>query len=405
MDTLVVVGGGLAAAKAVEELRSGGYAGRVVLIAREEHLPYERPPLSKGYLMGNDDREKVFVHPRSWYDEHEVDLRLGTRATALDIGGHVVTTDAGPVAYDRLLLATGAGPRRLAMADDSGAPTAYLRTVDDSDRLRDAFGQGRRLAVIGGGWIGLEAAAAAREAGCEVTVLEALELPLVRVLGREVAEVFRDLHAEHGVDLRTSVEVTAVSRDDAGRAAVSLADGPAVTADLLLVGIGAAPSVELAESAGLLVDNGVVVDDHLRASDPDVFAAGYVANAHHPLLGRHVRVEHWDNAIEQGRTAARNMMGGDESYNRLPYFFADQYDLGMEYVGHIGPEGYDGVVLRGDVPGRRFAAFWLSGGRVLAGMHVNDWDAIDALRAIVSAGVVDLDRLADPAVPLRAVVG
>ena len=262
---------------------------------------------------------------------------------------------------------------------------AYLRTIEDSQRLKAAFTTGTRVAVIGAGWIGLETAAAARTAGADVTVLESLDLPLLRVLGPEVAQVFADLHTEHGVDLRLGVQVSAVE-SAGGRVVVRLADGGTVEADLLVVGIGVAPNVALAEAAGLQTDNGILVDEHLATSDPDVFAAGDVANELHPALGRRIRVEHWDTAIEQGRTAARSMLGQDASYDRLPYFFTDQYDLGMEYVGSVGPDGYDEVVVRGDTTaagGRTFTAFWLKDDQVLAGMHVNDWDATDHLRAIV----------------------
>jgi 3-phenylpropionate/trans-cinnamate dioxygenase ferredoxin reductase component len=404
VGAIVIVGGGLAAGKAAEGLRDGGFAGRVVLVGREPHLPYERPPLSKGYLMGNDELESAFVHPASWYDEQDIDLRLGSSASAVDLEGHTVTVAGERLGYDRLLIATGATPRRLAPADESGAPVAYLRTIEDSDRLKASLQQGRRVTVIGGGWIGLEVAAAARTAGCDVTVVEALELPLVRVLGPEVARVFADLHRSHDVDVRTNTSVSSV-RSDAGAAVVHLDDGSSLEADLVVVGVGVTPNTELAETAGLRTENGVVVDECLRTSHPDVFAAGDVANAYHPRLKRHVRVEHWDNAIEQGLAAARNLVGAEQPYERLPYFYTDQYDLGMEYVGSLGPEGYDEVVLRGDVPGAVFTAFWLKDGKVLAGMHANDWDAADAIRRVVGAPDVDLGALRDADVPLDHLTG
>jgi 3-phenylpropionate/trans-cinnamate dioxygenase ferredoxin reductase subunit len=279
---------------------------------------------------------------------------------------------------------------------------AYLRTIEDSQRIRTELLPGHRIAIIGGGWIGLEVASAARAAGCEVVVLEAANLPLVRVLGPEVAEVFAGLHRAHGVDLRTGVTVTDIGEKD-GRAVVRLGDGSSVTADLLVVGVGAAPLVGLAEAAGLGTDNGVLVDQYLRTSHPDVFAAGDVANAYHPRLGKRLRVEHWDNAIQQGRLAARNMLGGEEAYEQLPYFFTDQYDLGMEYVGNAGEGEYDQVVLRGDVPGLVFTAFWVANGTVVAGMQVNDWDATDAIRRIVGVPGIDLAALRDARVPLDQV--
>ncbi len=377
-QTFVVVGSGLAAAKAVEKLRAEEYAGAVVVYGDEHHLPYERPPLSKGYLLGNDPLDVAFVNGPDWYDEQDVDLRLGTRVTAVDLTAHEVVTATGRQRYDKLLLATGATPRRLAMADDSGAPVAYLRTIEDSQRLKAAFEGGIRVAIIGAGWIGLEVAAAARGAGCEVTVLESLDLPLLRVLGPEIAQTFADLHRDHGVDLRTSVQVAGVEAKD-GAAVVRLADGATVEADLLVVGVGVTPNDALAREAGLATDNGVLVDELLRTSDPDVFAAGDVANHEHPVLGRRIRVEHWDTAIEQGRAAARNMLGQGIPYDRLPYFFSDQYDLGMEYVGSVGPDGYDDVLVSPAGEAGAFTAYWLREGIVQAAMQANDWDESDGL--------------------------
>ena len=367
--SIVIVGAGLAGGTAATELREQGHTGPVVLVGAEQHAPYERPPLSKGYLLGNDPIDDAFVHPLDWYAEHDVDLRLGVEATTLDTGAKVVHTSAGDIGYERLLLATGAEPRRLALAEESGVPTAYLRTIEDSDRLKAAFAKGGRIAVVGAGWIGLEAAAAARAAGCEVTVYETADLPLLRVLGPTVAQAFADLHRSHGVDLRLGTEVTA--QDLAG-------------ADLVVAGIGVTPRVALAETAGLAVDNGVLVDAGLRTSVPDVLAVGDIANHAHPMLGRRIRVEHWDTAINQAKVAAHNLAGGDEVYDAMPYFFTDQYDLGMEYVGNAGAD--DEVVVHGDLKGLAFRAFWLRDGRVVAAMHANDWDATDDLRAAVASG-------------------
>jgi 3-phenylpropionate/trans-cinnamate dioxygenase ferredoxin reductase component len=396
---IIVVGGGLAAASAVDELRNQGHEGTIEVYCAEPHLPYERPPLSKGVLLGSAEEESVQVHDQAWYDERDVVLHLGTPVTDLDLDRHRAVAEGHSMGFDRLLLATGSSPRRLPMADESGADVAYLRTVEDNRRLRDAFGSVRRIVIIGGGWIGLEVAAAARIAGIEVTIVEMQELPLVGVLGPEVARVFADLHREHGVDLRLDVGVDGIDARNGGASVVRLSDGSELDADLVVVGIGVRPEVDLASEAGIAVDDGVLVDSWLRTSDPYVFAAGDIAQHDHPVLGRRLRVEHWDNAIQQGRAAARVMLGGDDPYERLPYFFTDQYDLGMEYVGSVGPDGYDEVVLRGDLATRVFSAFWLRGGRVLAGMHANDWDQIDPIRAIVGREV-DRDRLADPAVPL-----
>ncbi|HEX6150972.1 NAD(P)/FAD-dependent oxidoreductase [Nocardioides sp.] len=388
---IVIVGAGLAGAKAVEELREQGYDGDVTLIGAELHTPYERPPLSKGLLLGTEEPDKPFVHEASWYSHHGVELLTGDPVTGIDLDRGSVSVGDRRIGYDRLLLATGAQPRRLPMADESGLPVSYLRTLEDSLALKERLSG--RLLVIGAGWIGLEVASAVRNAGGEVTVVELADLPLATVLGKEIGASFAELHREHGVDLRLGTSV-----DSIDGSTVRLSDGHEVTPDLVLVGIGAGPDDGLAASAGLPTDNGVLVDARLRAEDPHVFAAGDVANHDHPSLGR-IRVEHWDNAIQQGKHAARAMLGDDAEYDRQPYFFTDQYDLGMEYVGHVGRDGYDDVVIRGDLTGSRvFSALWIKGGRVVAGMHANDWDAIDHVRAVV--GTDATDRVRDPSVPL-----
>lgn len=375
---VVVVGGGLAAASAVAELREAGHEGEVVLLGAEPHLPYERPPLSKEVLLRTRAPESARVHDEQWYAEHGVELWLGCRATALEPERRRVRTTQGEVGYDRLLLATGSEPRRLPVADDSGAPVTYLRTLEDARALDAALAAGARLVVIGAGWIGLEVAAAARERGSDVVVVEQAPLPLHAVLGPELGEVFAGLHREHGVDLRLGARVEKVEGGGGG-ARVSLADGGTVEADLVVVGIGARPADDLARAGGLACDDGVLVDAALRTSDPAVLAAGDVASQDHPRLGR-VRVEHWDTAVHQGRAAARTMLGEDAPYTRAPYFFTDQYDVGMEYVGHVGPRGYDRVVVAGDPAARRLTARYVRDGVVVAGLHLNDWDAIDALR-------------------------
>ncbi|PYC87385.1 FAD-dependent oxidoreductase [Streptomyces tateyamensis] len=402
---LVIVGASLAGAQAAQTLRAEGYEGPLVLIGEEDELPYERPPLSKGYLLGKEPRQKIYVQPAQWYQENRVELRLGTTATALDPAAHRLTLDDGStLGYAKLLLTTGARPRRLPVPGADLAGVHQLRRVEDSDRLRELFRTAQRIAVVGAGWIGLEATAAARAAGVAVTVLEALELPLLRVLGPEVATVFADLHREHGVDLRLGVQVSAFEGTDGKVSGVRLGDGSLVPAEAVLVGIGAAPATELAEAAGLLVDNGIRTDASLRTSDPDIYAAGDVARADHPLIGKPVRVEHWANALHQPRTAARAMLGQDTVYDRTPYFFTDQYDLGMEYTGYVEPDGYDRVVLRGDPATREFIAFWLADNRVLAGMNVNTWDVTDTIRTLVrSPDPIDPARLADPDVPLGEV--
>ncbi|TQM13937.1 NAD(P)/FAD-dependent oxidoreductase [Pseudonocardia kunmingensis] len=406
--TFAVVGAGLAGAKAAEALRAEGFDGRVVLFGAEPHRPYERPPLSKGYLQGIHPRDSVFVHPEGWYAENAIDLRPGTTVAEIDRSAHEVVTGTGQrERYDKLLLTTGSAARRLPVPGADLAGVHYLRSLDDSDDLGAALRADARIVVVGAGWIGLETAAAARTAGAEVTVLEHARLPLPAVLGPQLAEVFADLHTAHGVDLRCGVTVAAVrpAADDPARVgAVLLADGTELAADAVVVGIGAAPNVDLARSCGLNVDDGVLVDRHLRSSDADILAAGDVANAYHPLLCRQLRIEHWSTALHQPAVAARTMLGRDATYDRLPYFFTDQYDLGMEYTGYAHPDVTDRVVVRGDLATREFVAFWLAGDRVLAGMNVNVWDVAEDIERLIRAQAdVDPARLADPAVPLTEV--
>ncbi|MEU8815361.1 FAD-dependent oxidoreductase [Actinoplanes sp. NPDC048796] len=385
--TYVVVGGGLAGAKAVETLRKSGFAGPVTLIGAETVRPYERPPLSKGLLLGNDEPDSVFVHSTEWYADHDVDLRLGVTATALDRTTKSLRLDNGDdVDYDRLLLATGSSPRRLDVP--GGERALLLRTLADSHRIDEAIAKDTRLVVVGAGWIGLEVAAAARSRGARVTVVGTSALPLQHILGDEIARVFADLHRANGTELRMNTHVTEVTADG-----VRLADGTSVPADVIVAGIGVTPNVSLAAGAGLEVDNGVLVSSRLATSDPDIFAAGDIANIEHPLLGRRLRVEHWDTAIRSGPVAARAMLGEDVVYDRLPFFFTDQYDLGMEYTGSAPADAE--VVIRGDLAAREFIAFWLVDGKVAAGMNVNIWDVSDKIDALIRSGAtVDRTRLA-----------
>jgi 3-phenylpropionate/trans-cinnamate dioxygenase ferredoxin reductase subunit len=394
MDPYVIVGAGLAGAKAAETLRAEGFEGPVTLIGDEDEVPYERPPLSKGYLLGKDARDSAAVHPRAWYDEQRIDLRLGTAVTALDPAAHEVELAGGErLPYAKLLLATGSVVSRLAVP--GGDRIRTLRKLPDADGLKDALAGGGRVAVIGAGWIGLEVTAAAREYGAEVTLVEAAAQPLSRVLGDELGAVFADLHRAHGVDLRLDSGVTEIGADT-----VTLVDGSTVPADLVVAGVGIRPDTRLAAEAGLAVDNGVLADASLRTSDPDIWAAGDVANWEHPQFGR-IRVEHWANALNGGPAAAKAMLGQDVAYDRVPYFFSDQYDLGLEYSGWAPGGSYDQVVIRGNLAGREFVAFWLAKGVVLAGMNVNVWDVTDPIQALVRRGTpVDPARLSDQAVPL-----
>jgi 3-phenylpropionate/trans-cinnamate dioxygenase ferredoxin reductase component len=402
--TYVIVGASLAGAAAAQTLREQGFAGRIVLIGDEIELPYERPALSKGYLLGTDERAKIYVHDECWYADHAVDLLLGRRVTLLDRVAHQVELDTGArIGYAKLLLATGASPRRLRLPGAELEGVHYLRRVEDSDRLREAIRAGGRIVVVGGGWIGLETAAAAREFGCDVTVIDPQPAPLLAALGSEMGAFFAGLHLHHGVDLRLSHTVTELR--GTGRVnSVLTDDGSEFAADAVIVGIGAIPNIELAEQAGLSCDNGIVVNEMLCTQDPDVYAVGDVANSYRPFYGGHLRTEHWANALHGAPVAAQAMLGQRIAYDKLPYFFTDQYDVGMEFSGWIGPDGYDRLVTRGDVAGQAFHAFWLTDNRVVAGMQVNLWDdgiaPVDEL--IRSRQPVDPDRLADASVPLAA---
>jgi 3-phenylpropionate/trans-cinnamate dioxygenase ferredoxin reductase subunit len=392
----------MAGGKAAEALRDAGFDGRVVLIGAESERPYERPPLSKDYLRGDAERDSVYLQKDAgWYEQHAVELRADTQVEALDVDARAVVLAGGErVPYDALLLATGAQPRRPPIPGADLDGVHVLRTLEDSDALRAVLDAGGRLVVVGAGWIGCEVAASARQRGMEVAMVETQSLPLEAVLGRELGAFYRDVHAEHGVALHLGTGVQAI--EGAGRAErVRTADGAILECDAVLLGVGVAPRTALAEGV-LAIDNGIVVDAGLRASVEGVFAAGDVANHDHPLFGR-LRVEHWANALEQGPSAARAMLGQDAVYERVPYFFSDQYDVGMEYAGHSAPG--DEVVFRGDPATREFIAFWVRDGRVAAGMNVNVWDVNEHIQELVRSGAsVDADRLRDPDVPLDELV-
>jgi 3-phenylpropionate/trans-cinnamate dioxygenase ferredoxin reductase subunit len=413
--TFMIIGASLAGGKAAETLREEGFTGRVVLVGEEAEPPYERPPLSKGYLVGNDPREQAFLHEQSWWAEHGIELRLGQRATMLDAGAHTVTIDGvDDLRYDKLLLATGSRVRTLRVPGHELHHVRYLRTIDESDSLQAELrgGTARKVVVVGAGWIGLEVAAAARGYGAEVTVVEMDELPLRRVMGDEVGALYRDLHLAHGVEFRFGAQLSEFRGENGQLVAVRLADGTELPADMALVAVGITPNTELAVAAGLTVDNGVVVDAALRTSDPDIYACGDVACMPSSVAGRPVRVEHWANAHDGGPAAARSMLDQPVSLDLMPFFFTDQYDLGMEFSGWVEPGGYDRVVFRGDpalVGGKvpEYVAFWLDAqSRVLAGMNVNVWDVAEEIQQLIRAKrPIEASKLADPTVPLPGLLG
>ena len=402
-STLVVVGASLAGAKAAEAARDAGHDGPIVMIGDEPGVPYERPPLSKAVLRGEAELDVTHVHPDGFYAEHDIEL-VTDRVTGLDLQATSVLLDAGePVTFDTLVVATGATPRQLTVPGVELAGVHLLRTAQDAVRLRDAIRAATRVAIVGAGWIGSEVAASARQMGADVVLIDPAPTPLHRVLGDEVGAVFRSMHAEHGVALRMSTGVSALRGVDTVEAVV-LDDGSIEAADVVVIGVGVTPRVEIAERAGLRTDNGIVVDEHLETSVAGIFAAGDVANAWHPHYQRHLRVEHWANALNQGITAGRNAAGNRDSYTRLPYFFSDQYDLGLEYVGHGSSD--DAVTFRGDRDSREFIAFWHRDAIITAAMNVNVWDVVDDLKAIIETrSPIDLAQLTDPDVPLADLAG
>lgn len=401
-ETFVIVGASLTGAKAAETLRSEGFDGRIILLGAEAERPYERPPLSKEYLRGEAEA-KPYVHEQSYYASDGIDLRHSARVVDLDLEVAEVMVEGGErIGYDRLLLATGAQARKLDLPGAELDGVHYLRSLADSQTLAKRLKGGARVAVIGAGWIGSEVAASARQMDNEVALIEMASVPLKRVLGAQLGAVYRDLHTDHGVRFVGEVTVEAIEGEERVEG-VRLDGGELIEADVVVVGVGVAARAELAERAGIETDNGIVVDAGLQTSSPGVFAAGDVANAFHPFYGRHVRVEHWANAGAQGEAAARAMVGKEVSYEQIPYFFSDQYDLGMEYRG-LATE-WDEVVVRGDLEGREFVAFWLAGGRLVAGMNVNVWEVSETIGELIqSRRPLDPKRLADPEVALESLL-
>jgi 3-phenylpropionate/trans-cinnamate dioxygenase ferredoxin reductase subunit len=402
-DPIVIVGASLAGVKAAEALRQHGFDDRIVLLGEEPEPPYQRPPLSKQYLAGQADLDDVYLHTQAWYDDLAVEVLTSTRVTALDPGTHRVTlADGATLAYRRLLLATGSTPRRLDVPGAQLAGIHYLRTLADTERLKQAAASATAAAVVGSGWLGAEVTASLRQHGLPVTMLDLAAEPLERVLGQAVGRIYRDLHTQNGATLLMNTGVAAFQGHRAVEALLTT-DGRQVNADLVVIAVGATPRTELAEAAGLAVEDGIVTDEYLGTSAPDVYAAGDVANAWHPLYGTHLRIEHWANALNQGLAAGVTMCGSPSPYERVPYFFSDQYDLGMEYSGHAA--GWDQVVLRGDRETRKFIAFWLRDGLVVAAMNANVWDVTEPLQQLIrQRGPIDPARLADPDVPLTDLI-
>lgn len=399
-QTFVIVGASLAGGRAAQALRKEGFDGRVVLIGEEPDRPYERPPLSKEYLRGQFPKEKLFIADGSFYDENEIDLRLGVRATRIDAKERVVELDSGErVAFDKLLIATGGRPRRLNVRGADLDGVYELRTIADSEAIASELREGRRVVVIGAGFIGAEVAASARTNGLDVTVLEVAALPLERVVGAEIGEIYAQLHRDHGVDLRLGEGIERIEGSKRAERVVTT-EGAAIDCDFVVVGVGMQPNVEIVAGTGIDTPNGIAVDEFCETNVQGIYAAGDAANFYHPLLGERLRVEHWANAQNQGQAAALNMLGKQEAYAEVPWFWSDQYDVNMQYVGHA--HEWDETVFRGNVADRKFTAFYLKGGRLQAALAFNRFRDIRHSRELIKARVQpDPAKLRDEDVDLR----
>jgi 3-phenylpropionate/trans-cinnamate dioxygenase ferredoxin reductase component len=399
-DTVVIVGAGRCGASAAETLSYAGFGGRVVLIGKEDEPPYERPPLSKEYLRGERDPDSLLVRPRQWYAEAGIDLRTGVTVTSLDCDSRtVMLSDGERLGYGRLLLATGGRPRTLPGEDGR---VLYLRTLADAGRLRSELTSCEHIVIVGAGFIGAETAASARALGVEVTMLEVLDVPLANTLGKEVGALYADIHRKHGVRLLTGEGLASIGDAPGGAVRVHTTHGRDIDCDLVVAGVGITPATELAEAAGIAVDNGVLVDEFCRTSAPDVYAAGDVANHLHPLVGRHIRVEHYDHAIRHGAAAARNMLGENVSYDEPHWFWSDQYETNLQYVGHC--PRWDRLVLRGSLTLDGFTAFYLTDQTVQAALSVNrPKDILRAKKMIRERKHPDTNTLADENIDLRKV--
>jgi len=398
---IAIAGAGHAAGRAVEALRGGGFKGRLVLVGEEQWLPYERPHLSKDLLAGKSELDTLLVRPARWYEEQEVELILETRVEAIDRPAARLRLSGGrSIAYDRLLLATGARPRPLAVEGADAPGVHAIRNIGDTLALRARLRNGARLLVVGAGFIGLEVAAIARGLGCSVTVLEAGPQPLSRVAPSSVGEFFAELHRFHGVDLRMNTTIERIGRT-ANRGLVAFAsDGFEWQGDAIVAGIGSLPNVELAAQAGLHVDNGIRTDAWGRTADPAIYAAGDATSHFNPLLGRHVRLETWQNAQNQAIAVAKVMAGGSEPYSEVPWFWTDQYGINFQSAGM--PLAWDTVVWRGAPDSRQCCVFYLQEGTVVGGATINQGRQMRTLKQMIArAAQVDAGMLQDDAVPLE----
>lgn len=405
-QTFVVVGAGQAGGTAIQKLRAEGFDGRIVLVGAERHLPYERPPLSKSYLKGEGWLSHKSLLGQQWYDKQDVEVRLGTRAVSLRSTDHQVILDDGTTLdYDKMLIATGATARRLKVPGAELAGVHYLRTLEDSEALGAALDDAPNVVVVGASWIGLETADAARQKGCRVTVIGPGDAPLEASMGRHLGGYFADLHRGHGVEFQLGRRVVGLEGSERAESVV-VDDGRKFPADVVIVGVGADPESGFVEERLLAEDGGIRVDPQMRAEAPDVFAAGDIASVANPLYGRRMRVEHWNNALMEGKIAAHSMLGQSSDFDPAPFFFTDQYDIALEYAGRVDARTADAPVIRGDLAADRFHAFWVVENVVVAGLHVNAWDeGIEPVQDLIRARTpVEPADLANPAIPLAQLV-
>jgi 3-phenylpropionate/trans-cinnamate dioxygenase ferredoxin reductase subunit len=399
VSRFVIVGGGQAAAAAAEELRNREFDGEIVLLSNEQEYPYERPPLSKEYLLTGDTTD-LYFKPADWYAQNNVEVRFGVTVTAVDPKAKVLTLEGGgEESYDKVLIATGGRPRVIPSID--GSRVRYLRDKADADRMSGELAEGTTLVVVGAGFVGCEVAASARKRGVTVIVLEALDAPMKRALGDEVGHAMAAIHRNHDVDVRLSTAIESVI-ETGDKMVITTGDGT-IEADYVLVAIGMTPNTELLDGSGIEVDNGIVVDEFCRSSDSDVYAAGDVANAWDAGRGHRVRVEHYDNAAKQGAAAAANMLGADEAHSDEHWFWSDQYEHNLQAVGLA--TDYDQVVIRKEDPDApAFAAFYVKGNKVQAAFALDNSKEILRVRKLMAAGTeVTPEQLADPSVDLRKV--
>lgn len=399
-ETYVVIGAGHAAGQAAVSLRSKGFTGRLRLIGEESYAPYQRPPLSKAFLSGDLGLERLYFKPPDYYAKNNIDLKLNTTVTRLDCAAKTVTLKGGrEIAYDKALLTTGSRVRKIPLPGADLPGVFYLRTIADVEGIRALCRKGAKIVIVGGGYIGLEVAASSKKLGLEVTVLEAESRVMARAVGKPVSDFFEKLHAEEGVTIRTGQAVTAL--EGAGKLErVICGDGTTLDADLAVIGVGIVPNQEIAQEAGLAVDNGIVVDAACRTADPCVFAAGDCTNHPNNIFGRRLRLESVHNALEQAKTAAAAMRGAAPEYNQVPWFWSDQYNVKLQIAGLS--QGYDEIVLRGDPAQRKFAAFYLKDGMLIATDAINAVPEYMTSRKLIAAHArIAPERLADLSVPMK----